>query len=130
MDKATLVEIGEKEGEELVRTLDDSGLDVVAAFWFYVSDSDTWRLFIASPTVDQEGPKAVYERIQNVLSEKGHEFRISLRDISVISPDHSLVKVLNSVIRTGPTPTISSIRFTHNTVNNVFIEDAYIYRMN
>jgi len=71
MDKATLVEVGEKKGEELIQQLDQSGLEVVAAFWFYVPDSDTWRLYIASPAVDEEGPKAVYERIQDVLTDQG-----------------------------------------------------------
>ncbi|NIV68021.1 hypothetical protein GWN43_04130 [Candidatus Bathyarchaeota archaeon] len=50
-----------------------------------------------------------------------------MRQISVISTEHDLVKLLRAAIHTGPG--ISGIRFTGNVINGVFIDDAYIYRM-
>jgi hypothetical protein len=38
-----------------------------------------------------------------------------------------MLSLLRVAISTGPG--ISGIRFTHNTINNVLIEDAYIYRL-
>jgi hypothetical protein len=52
---------------------------------------------------------------------------LSLQNISLVSPNDDLVKLLKAAIKTGPG--VSNIRFTGNVINNVFIEDAYIYRV-
>jgi hypothetical protein len=36
---------------------------------------------------------------------------------------------MRTAIQTGPGTGVSGIRFTQNMVNNVLIEDAYIYRL-
>ena len=48
--------------------------------------------------------------------------------ISVVEQNHEVIHLLRNVIHTEPN-SILGIRFNHNVVNNVFIEDAYIYRM-
>ncbi|NIR14929.1 MAG: hypothetical protein GWN86_13670, partial [Desulfobacterales bacterium] len=77
--------------------------------------------------VDQEGPQKAYAAVQKVLAQLPSSFELSLRQISVISTEHDLVKLLRAAIHTGPG--ISGIRFTGNVINGVFIDDAYIYRM-
>ena len=44
-------------GSELTRRLDEAGFIVSASLWFYVPDSNTWRLIIASPEVRTRGLK-------------------------------------------------------------------------
>jgi hypothetical protein len=51
MDKPALVNSDMDAGERLVRGLDEAGLKVTAALWFYMSDSDEWRLMLATPVV-------------------------------------------------------------------------------
>ncbi|HUV67589.1 MAG TPA: hypothetical protein VMW24_27095 [Sedimentisphaerales bacterium] len=127
MDKPTLVDADMKAGEALLNKLDETRFDVKAALWFYMPESEEWRLILASPTVDAEGPKKAYEKVQSQLQglDQGHE--LSLQNISLVSPGDNLIKVLKSAIKTGKK--ISHIRFTRNVINNVFIEDAYIYRL-
>jgi hypothetical protein len=117
-----------EEGAALLRTLDSQGLNITAALWFYLESSDAWRFIIASPEVQSQGPKHVYERVQRALGTDGSASRISLRDISVVPPDDSLIKLLNIAIKTGRND-ISGVRFSRNTINGQFIQDAYIYRL-
>jgi hypothetical protein len=127
MDKPTLVDADMKAGEALLSRLDDIKFNVKAALWFYVQESEEWRLIIASPIVDKDGPKKAYEKVQSQLQELDGGYKLSLRNISLVSPGDKLIKALESVIKTGKS--ISHIRFTRNVVNGLFIEDAYIYRL-
>ncbi len=126
MDKPTLVDDDRKAGEELLAILDHAGLDVRAAFWLYLPESDEWRLFLALPMVAQKGSKEAYSRIRTHLEAVADQV-LSLKNISVVAPNDKLVKLLGSAIKTGPG--IAGIRFTGNVIDNVLIEDAYIYRV-
>ena len=128
MDKTILVEKDFKDGEILIQTLDETELKVHSAFWLYNSEADVWRLLIATPLVDKKGPLEVYKKINTVIDKIQQPFDISLQSISVISPTNNLIKILGAAINTAP-DAIGGIRFTRNTINNVFIEDAYIYRL-
>jgi hypothetical protein len=92
-----------------------------------MQDSEEWRLIIASPIVDKDGPKKAYEQVQSQLQEFNGRYNLSLRNIALVSPDDKLIKALRSVVKTGKA--ISHIRFTKNVINGVFIEDSYIYRL-
>jgi hypothetical protein len=115
-------------GASLLQRLDSQGLDITAALWFYLESSDTWRLVIASPEVQSQGPKHVYERVQKALVSDVDESRIKLGDISVVPPDDPLIRLLGIPIKTGRKD-ISGIRFSRNTINGQFIQDVYIYRL-
>lgn len=127
MDKTILVEKNIEEGKKLLEILDSNDFPVKAALWFFLVDSDTWRFIIASPLVEKNGPKETYHLIQSAMLKSSPPTEISLKDISVLSPNNELIRLLKIAVQTGPG--ISGIRFTRNTINNVFIEDAYIYRL-
>jgi hypothetical protein len=127
--KTSLVEPDIDGGARLVEALDEAEIEVGAAFWFLIPELSAWRLFIASPIVDKRGRRAAYEGVQKVLRQltsAGVEAP-ALDDISAVSPGNEIVGLLSSAVGTGPG--ISRIRFTSNTVNGVFIEDAVIYRL-
>jgi hypothetical protein len=125
MAKASLVEADIEAGRSLVKALDEARFRVQAALWLYLSEPGEWRLLVASPEVDERGPKKAYTHLQSVLAKPS--VRLSLKDVSLVSPHYDLIRLLSRAISTGPG--ISGIRFTANTVDNVFIEDAYIYRL-
>ena len=109
--------------------LDEINFEVKGALWFYLSEPKEWRLIFASPAVDKNGPKEAYEKVQSQLEKlkQKQPYELSLDNVSLVSPSDNLIKLLKSAIKTGPG--ISDIRFTRNVINNVFIEDAYIYRV-
>jgi hypothetical protein len=124
--RTSLVEPDVAAGAALVQALDEAGLDVRAAFWFLIPELGVWRLFLALPSVATEGRRAAYERIQRIIREMDDE-PPRLDDVSVVPPDNEIAKLLRSAVQTGPE--LASIRFSSNTVNGVFVEDAFIYRL-
>jgi hypothetical protein len=60
-------------GAALTQKLDESGLPVTTALWFFDSEIVEWRLLFASPEMGSEGPRAVYRKIFAALSELGDE---------------------------------------------------------
>lgn len=127
MDKELLVTSEIQAGEKLVKALDKSKFLLDGALWFYSSESAEWRLFLVSKLVDLIGPKKAYVIVWEVLDELRSEIGFSLERISVLSPNDKLVNLLRKAIRTDKG--ISGIRFTKNTIDGVFIEDAFIYRL-
>ena len=116
-------------GAKLVERLDALQSDVKGALWIYFPEDKAWKLILASPFVKGEGPKRYYKRIIEANKKAAvDENVISLNDIGVSNIDYKLVQLLKIAISTGDD--ISGIRFSRNTINGFFIDDAYIYRMN
>ena len=99
---------------------------MTSALWYYVSDSDGWRLIIASPVVRERGPEEAYKTVQRVLADLPSS-GIRLPDVWVIKETEPLITLIKSAVSTAASD-ISNIRFTRNSVNGVYIEDAHIYR--
>lgn len=125
MDNTTLVDNHIEDGKKLIDAIDKSMFNLVGALWYYFPASGEWRLLLVSPLVDTIGPKQCYTVIQSVIEDLRLSFGIER--ISVLSPKDNLIQLLRVAIRTGKG--LSAIRFTRNTINGVFIEDALIYRL-
>ena len=61
MGATILVDI--EKGKELLKALDKKGVNVRTAFWRYIPEASEWRLVLAMPLVDREGPRAGYEAV-------------------------------------------------------------------
>ncbi|MGF1585717.1 MAG: hypothetical protein ACFCUM_10370 [Bacteroidales bacterium] len=114
-------------GARLIKRLDYAMSDIRSAFWLYIPESNSWKLIIASPIAVSEGPRSFYKRIveENEKADTDEAF-ISLNDITVTGTENQMVQLFTMAIKTNGG--ISGIRFSRNTINGVFIEDAYIYR--
>ena len=127
MGATTLVNLDIEKGEALVRSLDGARLDIRGAFWLYLAEASEWRLVLAMPLVDHEGPRAGYEAVQKALARQETALELPLRQISVVGLADPLYRMLRRVVKTAP-KAIADIRFTNNVIDNVLVEDAYIYR--
>ena len=126
--KETLTSEMIKAGAELTRRLDDARMVSSACLWLYLPESGIWRLIIALQEVASDGPKKVYQKLQSILSEMPEDSpSVLLKDISVVEDSNRLVSLLRTAIRTSQP--ISGVRFSKNTINGHFLDDAYIYRM-
>jgi hypothetical protein len=114
-------------GAQLTQKLDEIGLPISVAMWFFLSDINEWRLLFASPQLSAEGPGAVYEKIEEArkaLGTRGE--RLPLSAIGLMDTNHQLVQLLRIGLQTGPG--VSRVRFSKNVINGHFIDDALIYR--
>jgi len=124
--KETLTEEMKKAGAELTRKLDEASWPVTASFWYFVSDDNQWKLIVASPKLESEGPKQSYEAISNAVSTL-REYFGGLEFISVVTPKNDVVRTLALALNTGTT--IAGIRFSKNMIDGHYIDDAYVYRV-
>lgn len=113
-------------GKQLLSAM-DSKLLIDAAFWLLPPDTSSWRLVLATPAVRVEGPKSVYRKLMALLKRIQPPSSLSMNNISVIDTTDPVVTLFRTAIRT--TGGIGDVRFTRNTINGVFIPDAYIYRI-
>jgi hypothetical protein len=129
MVKASLVDSDIETGRQLLIELKkiDSHFLVRSAFWLYRPDALDWRLFIATPLVDQRGPASAYTDVQGALRKLQPPSWISMQDISVVSPNDKLVKLLNKAVHIpNDAP---GVRFARIRLDDTYIEDAYIYSL-
>jgi len=126
-------------GDELTKRLrQDRDFGLVCSLWLYTSESNRWRLVVATPIVESSGPIHAYQLIQGIIgSNWPPDLEIHLYTISVLRSNHSLAKALRSLGHfeipeappgSRPTPTMRvGKRITLSRVHDVFIEDALIY---
>jgi hypothetical protein len=114
-------------GAKLTQKLDELGLPILVAMWFFQSDINEWRLLFSSPLLPAEGPRTVYEKIEEARKALGTQAeRLPLSAIGLIGTNHQLVQLVRTGLPTGPG--VSRVRFSKNVINGHFIDDALIYR--
>lgn len=117
-----------KEGANLLKVLDKSVIIPVAFFWFYLPENESWRLVVASEYFDKHIPAENYKKLLEVCGNEVSFKNIGISNISLIPTSNMLVHLLGTAIKTNKDST-AGIRFTKNVINNIFVEDAYIYRL-
>ena len=124
--KEALTEEMIKTGAFVVEALDRQNFIVDAALWLYLADINQWRLLLASPEVHVEGPRKVYTRLLQAIR-NAHVHGVSLENLAVLDSQDPFIQLFKRVVRTsrGSSPQ----RFSRNTINGQFIEDALVYRM-
>jgi len=130
MVKNSLVEADLLAGKRLVTALSvppyNSIFKLQAAFWLYDQESQEWRLYLATPLVEEFGSLAAYTNLQQPLRSI-QPTDLSLENISVSSPRKPLVKAIK---RASRIPNGSEgIRLTRNTISGMYIDDAYVYKL-
>ena len=116
------------EGARLIEKLDQSGEPPDAAFWFYLPESGTWRLFLAERKVAVAGSREVYKRMHKTLLSLRREVpHLSLMNVAVAEPDAPLVVLLSSAF--PGRRKIKDARFMRTVINGALFDDAYVYRL-
>ncbi len=116
-----------KKGEVLLKELDKQEIKVDAVLWFYHSDVGFWKLLLSLPNHEDKGSKAIYIKIQKILSKFKEEDKLSLDDITTVKSQAPVLELLRIAVKTGDG--INGIRFSNNVINGQLISDAYIYRL-
>ena len=80
-------------GWELLDWLIKSGFEISAMYWHFDTDWMAWRLVIATPLVDSEGPLAVYDKIMPFIQDRFNDVDGLFTDqVSLISPRMNSIK--------------------------------------
>ena len=127
MDKTALVENAINEGKIIVENLDREGLFFPIAMWSFLPNNNEWRLILGKEDVNDVGAREYYKKIQKVLNKIIPRPDITLSDISLISTQNEMAKLIKVALRPGRG--ISGRRFTGNVINGHLLPDSYIYRV-
>lgn len=116
-------------GSRLTAELDRMGLPIIASFWLFESESNNWKLRIATPERETRGSVAVQEKIKEAIKAIGlsHE-EFALRNVGLVWSNDKLVLALQEEFKEGPATT--PIWWGRGAIRKVYVDDAYIYRVN
>jgi hypothetical protein len=128
MATATLVSQEIEEGQKLIDALNEAKLSIDSALWLYTSDSETWRLMLASPTCDSKGSLEAYKEILPIFHQVDPKLKIDWTSLVAVSPTHELIKALRQ-LQKGWDIDLSGKRLTNNMINMMLIEDSYVYQI-
>ncbi len=131
MAENTLVDRDIRQGEAIVRALDDAAdpsMHPVAALWFLFPEEETWRLILALPAMATDPAQSVYARLLDIVTHAPNVEHFNFDTVALMSPENPLIDLLSVAIQT-PADAVAGIRFSNNTINGQLIPDAYIYRM-
>lgn len=114
-------------GRKLWRRLRASKtLPAKGALWLFQAEPNEWRLLIASPRVDEVGPRMAYRELSEVTQKMGADSE-QLSRITLISPRVPLYQALRSVF--GKTASVEGARLGNTQVGGMYIDDAYLYEI-
>ncbi len=124
MDQGQLVESQIEDGKKLAEQLMAGGFDVTAAFWVRPSEEGEWTLYIASKTVDEQGPAPSYQAVYDALRRFGSS-SLSISDVKVIGVNSAITREVLTIRQRHPglLPTRSRI----SRLGDVVVEEVYIY---
>lgn len=115
------------DGIEVIKVLDQTVARPTSVFWFYFSDLKSWRLIISSPYYSNKDSQDCYKDFIDKTSKTKFTI-LKISDVTLVPPDNDLVNLLKVAIKTESN-SILDIQFTSNTINGVFIQNSYIYRL-
>lgn len=114
-------------GRDLWRSLRSSSqFPIDGMFWLFDSESDEWRLFIATPKVDSIGPRSAYAALSKLTRNVPAPDTQLLR-IELMSPKHPLYQALRSVF--AKTEAVEGARLGGTQIGGMYVNDAYLYEI-
>lgn len=122
----TLVDSEITGGQKLIQAISDNGLLVKAAFWYFATEINEWRLMIQFDLSNDFHHRKIFERIEEIRRTLGPDFRVPLRKIAVQSQHSPLVSAVRRKIRKGSGPKAGP-HYIGERVGVDFIEDVYVY---
>lgn len=121
-----LTEQMQTEGRTLTNALDEAGLCIDSALWYYFEEANQWRYVFVSPMVEKSGPKEVYKRVLKIIHGlNGKLTTLGASNVVAVSSKQSLSEVLRKPF--GIFSKEGEVRMSRR-IEDRFIDDAYVYR--
>lgn len=118
-----------KAGERLLAEFDRRQVPVSGMLWWYQAEPEIWRLIVVMPEVKSRGPILAYQKVQSILPDMPQDQpTLGLENISVWDAEDSIISLMRKAVRIGGRGA-GGVRFSRNSIDGVYIDDAYIYRL-
>jgi len=114
-------------GSKIWQTLRGSkSFPVLGVLWLFQSSSDEWHLLIATPRVDEVGPRKAYEEL-SAITRRIPADSAQVSRIELVSPKLPFYEALRSVF--GQTASVEGARLGNTQIAGMYINDAYLYEI-
>lgn len=112
-------------GAELLRRLDEAGVDIPLALWLFLEDQNEWKLYFWSSMVASRGPIELYRLIQKSLDEMGDQASaIPFSSIGVMNSNDRLARAFREEVDTDD----GIFERVRGVVAGHIVEDSLVYR--
>src|SRR4051794_26761715 len=82
----------------LVNSLQENGIDLACAMWVLNEQTHEWRLWLAIPSLEQKGPRAILQQTDGIIERLNGSINIDVFDVDVISSnDPELGMIINFI---------------------------------
>lgn len=130
MDQSALVTEQINGGRHLIGRLLAAGVPVEAAAWLKDNEEGRWRLYVASPKVDEIGKREAYGLVHAAFAKPGSR-GISQFDVHLVGVDEPLARELIHMYDRGMFGLMAAdstgVWFVGPRLGGMSINDAYIY---
>jgi len=96
------------------------------ALWLFQPESGGWHFVIATPRVDEVGPREAYQELSGITRKISADSSKLLK-IELISPRQPFYEALRSVF--GNTASVEGARLGGTQIGGRYINDAYLYEI-
>ncbi|MGB0009782.1 MAG: hypothetical protein WBP97_21985 [Candidatus Sulfotelmatobacter sp.] len=96
------------------------------ALWLLQPEAGEWHFVIATPRVDEVGPRKAYEELSQITGQIAADSSTLLK-IELISPRQPFYQALRSVF--GNTASVEGARLGGTQIGGRYINDAYLYEI-
>lgn len=96
------------------------------ALWLFQPDSGGWHFVIATPRVDEVGPRKAYGELSDITRRIPADSSELLK-IELVSPRQPFYEALRSVF--GKTESVEGARLGNTQIGGMYINDAYLYEI-
>ena len=115
-------------GEELTCKLEEMGVALTAAIWFYDSEVNEWFLKYLSPETELHGSRELYGKIREARQQIPHNFAIPLTGVRMLRPNDNLVRALREGMKQAGLKNIP-YRFKKSAYSGHYMDDVLVYRV-
>lgn len=126
MDKATLVDIDFRTGDEVLEILDASGVQISVAMWVCFPEYGDWRFLLASRQLDRAEPSKAYGLIHQPLRKAGIPLERT-PTLMILKMTDPFIRALRHVF--GKTKSTEGMRLGGQMIGDRFIDDALVFRI-
>jgi hypothetical protein len=96
------------------------------ALWLFQPESGEWHFLIATPRVNEVGPRKAYEELSDITRGIPVDSSKFLK-IELISPKQPFYEALRSAF--GKTASVEGSRLGNTQIGGRYINDAYLYEI-
>ena len=96
------------------------------SLWLFQPESGGWHFVIATPRVDEVGPRKAYQELSD-FTRRVPTDSSKFSKIELISPKQPFYEALRSVF--GKTASVEGARLGNTQIGGMYINDAYLYEI-